>query len=155
MPIYHHRSVLDLTRNLRAFLNLNAGLTRGNPPDPEWELRQARSRIEQQNRELKQLRPGKKQRVPEWTESLDKPMKILHISLDDGGSGAGRAAHKLHAGLRRLGHESSMFVAKKGSDDPAVRAFEPSTDQRGRREERRARIEQDFARYSDSRPTRT
>ena len=110
--------------------------------------------MEQQDRELKRLRPGKRQRFPEWTESLHEPMKILHVSLDDGGSGAGRAAYKLHAGLRRLGHDSSMFVAKKVSDDPTVRAFEPPADQRiiRRREERKEEIEHDLARYGDSRP---
>ena len=145
-------------------MNLDAGLTRGEVPDPERELRHARNRIEQQDRELKQLRPGQslgqKQRTPAWTVSpttgdgLHEPMRILHVALDDGGSGAGRAAYKLHAGLRRLGHESSMFVAKKISDDPTVKAFEPSGDSKSRqeREERRARIKGDFDRYGVSRP---
>lgn len=159
MPVFRHRSALDLTKNLRAFLNLDAGLTRAEPPDPERELRQARSRIEQQDRELKQLRTGQKKQ-PVWTgplttgNGLYEPLKVLHVALDDGGSGAGRAAYKLHAGLRRLGHESSMFVAKKISDDPTVRAFEPTKEQRGSREERGKEIEQDFARYKASRPPR-
>ena len=151
MPVFRHRSVLDLTKSLRAFFHLDAGLTRGEAPDPERELRHARNRIEQQDRELKQLRPGKERRPPAWTGPLSEPLKVLHISLDDGGSGAGRAAYKLHAGLRRLGHESSMFVARKTSADPAVRAFEPKVDSQSR-QERRAKIEDDFKRYTASRP---
>ena len=159
MPVFRHRSVLDLTKDLRAFLNLDAGLTRGEAPDPERELRQARNRIVQQDRELERLRSGQQKQSPAWTGALTtaglyEPLKVLHVALDDGGSGAGRAAYKLHAGLRRLGHESSMFVAKKISTDPAVRAFEPPSDQQSRRgrERRKEEIGWDFARYGGSRP---
>jgi len=54
-------------------------------------------------------------------------VEILHVTTSDGAAGAGRAAQRLHRGLRRLGYDSSMFVAKRHSDDPAVMAFEPPT----------------------------
>ena len=140
-------------------MNLDAGLIRGAVPDPEQQLRQAQSRVEHQNRELERLKAGQPQWFPVDAGPLVgeegyRPLNILHIALDDGGSGAGRAAYKLHAGLRRLGHESSMFVSKKISADPAVRAFEPPVDQQSRREreERRERIKKDFERHGGSRP---
>ena len=158
MPAYRSRSVFQI-KNLKAFLNLETGLTRGEVPDPERQLRQAQVHVEHQNHELEQLRPGRKQQTPPGTGSFVqdesyRPPNILHIALDDGGSGAGRAAYKLHAGLRRLGHESSMFVSRKISDDPTVQAFEPPADQQSRqeREERRRRIKKDFELYGGSRP---
>jgi glycosyltransferase involved in cell wall biosynthesis len=47
-------------------------------------------------------------------------MKICHLSTSDSGGGAARAAYRLHTGLRRLGHESTMLVAEKKSFDPTV-----------------------------------
>lgn len=163
LPRYRHWSVLDITRNLRAFLNLDAGLTRGEIPDDRQKLRQAKTRIEQQDRELVELRkPGNQDRSqnPAWYGpitaggGLHEPLRIVHVGLDDIWGGAGRAAYKLHNGLRRLGHESSMFVANKRSGDPTIRAFEPPTDPQSQREHerRKERIEGDFALYGDSRP---
>jgi glycosyltransferase involved in cell wall biosynthesis len=50
-------------------------------------------------------------------------MKILHVSTFDVTGGAARSAYRLHAGLRRSGWDSRMFVARKKSQDPAVTAF--------------------------------
>lgn len=47
-------------------------------------------------------------------------MKILHISQTDNGSGAGRAAYRIHQSLLKLGHDSNMLVANKRTDDPKV-----------------------------------
>ncbi|HXN63981.1 MAG TPA: glycosyltransferase family 4 protein [Candidatus Acidoferrales bacterium] len=52
-------------------------------------------------------------------------MKIVHISRTDLIGGAPRAAYRLHDGLRRLGHESSMLVAEKVTSDPNVKLYVP------------------------------
>lgn len=51
-------------------------------------------------------------------------MKIVHLSTYDTG-GAGRAAMRLCRGLRRIGHESTLFTAARSEDDPDVTAFIP------------------------------
>jgi len=83
-----------------------------------------------------------------------RTMRIVHVSTDDISGGAARAAYRLHTGLRRLGHDSSMYVANRRSKDPHVTAFDASMDwpSRVRRRLRRERIARDFARYSTSRP---
>jgi glycosyltransferase involved in cell wall biosynthesis len=53
-------------------------------------------------------------------------VKIVHLSTSDVSGGAARAAYRLHTGLRRLGHDSCMFVARRHSSDPTVTAFVPS-----------------------------
>ena len=52
-------------------------------------------------------------------------MKIVHLSTYDISGRAARAAYCLHTDLRRLRHDSSMFVAYRGSHDSAVIAFKP------------------------------
>jgi glycosyltransferase involved in cell wall biosynthesis len=66
-------------------------------------------------------------------------VKITHISTWDISGGAARAAYRLHAGLRRLGHESMMFVKCRDSDDPSVIGFRYPIDilSRARRVSRR------------------
>src|SRR6476469_2958377 len=79
-------------------------------------------------------------------------MRIVHLSTTDSGGGAFRAAFRLHTGLRRLGHDSKMCVAKKGSSDENVNAVRPADDffSRTRRKIRARRIYRDYERY---RPT--
>lgn len=81
-------------------------------------------------------------------------MKIVHISTQDINGGAALAAYRLHRGLQRVGHESSMFVATRSSCDPTVLAFAPPIDfaSRIRRRLQRERIARDFSRYRASRP---
>ncbi len=83
-------------------------------------------------------------------------MKIVHISTCDDiiGAGAAIAAYRLHRGLLRLGHDSSMFVAHRRQDDPTVTAFVPPMDLRSRlrRRLRHEQITHSFARYRNSRP---
>jgi glycosyltransferase involved in cell wall biosynthesis len=82
-------------------------------------------------------------------------MRIVHLSTDDALHGAGRAAGRLHAGLRRLGYDSMMVVARRRGTDPAVRKFEPPRDlaSKVRRRLRGWRIRRDMARYAGTRPT--
>ena len=47
-------------------------------------------------------------------------MNILHISTYDLESGAGRAAYRLHKGLRQLGQNSQMLARYKSSADDSV-----------------------------------
>ena len=81
-------------------------------------------------------------------------MKIVHVSTEDITGGAARAAYRLHTGLRRLGHDSSMYVLNRRSKDPHVTAFDASMDwtSRVRRRFRREQIAHDFAKYLQSRP---
>ena len=63
MPTYRHRTVLEIGRGLRAFLNLYAGLVRGEVPDPERQLAQARNQIKRLRKQLsrKDGRPARSQ----------------------------------------------------------------------------------------------
>lgn len=81
-------------------------------------------------------------------------MRIVHLSTHDVTGGAARAAYRLHAGLLGLGHDSSMLVFGRASDDPAVRRFQPSPApwRRVARGLRRRRIAADAARYRATRP---
>jgi 2-polyprenyl-3-methyl-5-hydroxy-6-metoxy-1,4-benzoquinol methylase len=66
MPAYRSRTVLEVARNVRAFLELNLGLVRGEVPDPEHanrQLRQVQNQVGQlrkqladKNRQLRLLR---------------------------------------------------------------------------------------------------
>ncbi len=47
-------------------------------------------------------------------------MKILHLSTRDIDGGASKGAYWLHQGLIDNGHDSTMIVARKFSDDPTV-----------------------------------
>ena len=47
-------------------------------------------------------------------------MKVFHIGYNDHQGGAARAAHRIHAGLRKIGVDSSMVVIEKGGNDPTV-----------------------------------
>jgi Sulfotransferase domain len=67
MPVFNSRTVIDLARGIRAFLNLEAGLTRGEIParasgveePPASELARVRTRLEEKEREI----AGLKQRL--------------------------------------------------------------------------------------------
>jgi glycosyltransferase involved in cell wall biosynthesis len=48
-------------------------------------------------------------------------LSVLHISTADNAGGSGRAAYRIHSGLRRLGHTSRMLVGVRTmADDPDV-----------------------------------
>ncbi|NOS78162.1 MAG: glycosyltransferase [Nitrospira sp.] len=81
-------------------------------------------------------------------------MKIVHLSASDIGGGAALAAYRLHRGLQRAGHDSSMLVAKRSSQDSSVLAFSPPNGLtvRIRRRFRRLLIDREFSRYRLSRP---
>jgi glycosyltransferase involved in cell wall biosynthesis len=59
-------------------------------------------------------------------------LNILHVNTSDCVGGASRATYRLHTGLRRLGHDSFMYVAKRCSDDPNVISFRPPASLSGR-----------------------
>jgi glycosyltransferase involved in cell wall biosynthesis len=82
-------------------------------------------------------------------------VRVVHISTYDAAGGAARAAYRLHQGLERLGHRSSMLVAQRSSSDPAVVALTQPASLAGTlsRYLRRARIMLDFERYRASRPS--
>ena len=82
-------------------------------------------------------------------------MRILHLSTHDIRGGAARAAFRLHRALRRAGHDSTMLVAHRDSNDPTVTAScdqwilplgcDVICDE--------SEILRDFARYQATRPT--
>src|SRR3982750_2311370 len=82
-------------------------------------------------------------------------MRIVHLSTADSGGGAFRAAFRLHTGLGRLGHQSKMLVAKKGSTDENVAAVRPADDliSHTRRKFRGRRIYRDYERYRPTIPS--
>ena len=84
-------------------------------------------------------------------------MKVVHFSTTiDKRNGAGLAAYRLHRGLIRLGHDSTMFVAEIQGEpnDPSVTLFRPPRDllSRARRRLRRLRKARGLARYRAARP---
>jgi glycosyltransferase involved in cell wall biosynthesis len=81
-------------------------------------------------------------------------MRILHLSTSDIGGGAARAAFRLHTGLQRLGHESTMLVLRRTSGQDSVLQMKWSDNPivRLRRSHRRKQIENDFAPYRDKLP---
>jgi len=83
-------------------------------------------------------------------------VKVVHVNHRDGKNGGGRAAYRLHQGLRREGVASKMFVQAKGRRDDAVQVFNPPIDlwARLRRTLRRKRIERSFSPYQNKRPER-
>jgi glycosyltransferase involved in cell wall biosynthesis len=78
-------------------------------------------------------------------------MKIVHISVYDDGSGAARAAYRLHRGLLDLGCDSKMFLRtpRRKDKDPTVIAFHPPGDIRIRlrRRWRTMMLERERSRY--------
>lgn len=48
------------------------------------------------------------------------PLKILHLSPDENGGGAAKAAYRIHCALKQSNINSQMLVLKKASDDPAI-----------------------------------
>lgn len=165
---------------------MEAGLTRGNLPNPERDtgqgtdarIRNLQQRLAEQNRKLDRARkqaesrPAQPERKPgeERAAALEslansefgslagdgsfRPLRIVHVALHDVTGGAARAAYGLHTGLRNLGHDSSMFVANRRSEDPSVQAFKPPTDpERGAaRRARREEFRLEFERYEETRP---
>ena len=81
-------------------------------------------------------------------------MRILHLSTSDVGGGAARAAFRLHTGLRRLGHDSTMLVLKRTSGESSVAQLKWSNNlaTRLRRKRRRKQIARDFEPYKKSLP---
>jgi glycosyltransferase involved in cell wall biosynthesis len=75
-------------------------------------------------------------------------LRIVHLSSVDG-----VASYRLHTGLRRLGIDSTMFLARRRRDDPSLVVFQPSRSfiGRARRRLRGRRIARDFARYRQAR----
>jgi glycosyltransferase involved in cell wall biosynthesis len=81
-------------------------------------------------------------------------MRILHLSTHDVTGGAARAAYRLHAGLREIGHESRMLVLGRAGEDPTVLPFRPELGpaSRLRRSLRRRSISAAQRPYRDTRP---
>lgn len=68
-------------------------------------------------------------RQVELAEHASEPqlsMKIVHLSTYDVAGGAGRAAYRLHTGLRQAGIHSSMFVREARTKDDSVITFKPT-----------------------------
>jgi glycosyltransferase involved in cell wall biosynthesis len=57
-------------------------------------------------------------------------MKVLHISISDGGGGAARAAYRIHGCIKKSGVSSEMLVLNKVTDDLSVRVYKPTNFER-------------------------
>ena len=79
-------------------------------------------------------------------------MRIVHVSAQQDG-GAGRAAMRLHEGLRQIGQDSKFFAGVVSEPGEGVVAFDSRANvlKRGMRSVRRRRIEADFAEYRKNR----
>lgn len=90
------------------------------------------------------------------TRTDPSPLRIVHLSTYGIAGGAGRAAHRLHLGLRNRGHDSILLAGRDvgSGDDPTLPVFRPPMDRpsRLRRLIRRRRIERDFRPYAATRP---
>jgi hypothetical protein len=86
LPAYRHRTVLDIGRDLSAFLDLHAGFIRGELRDPEHvnrQLEQAQSRVEQlqeqlvnstsQLQQVRQQLSDKDRQLEWWRKRSSKP----------------------------------------------------------------------------------
>ncbi len=51
---------------------------------------------------------------------MNNVLNIVHFSTADNEGGSGRAAYRIHSGLRRLGHVSRMLVGQKSTEDNDV-----------------------------------
>ena len=80
-------------------------------------------------------------------------MRIVHLSTSDSNGGAARAAFRLHRGLKRLGHDSTMLALRAGSKDPDVKQYKPAPGfiPRVRRSIRARRINADCRKYEATR----
>ncbi|HLS27494.1 MAG TPA: glycosyltransferase family 4 protein [Opitutales bacterium] len=82
-------------------------------------------------------------------------MKIVHISTSDIQGGAARSAYRHHRALLKKNVDSSMLVAGKASNDSSVAQFQPEKGFRRRlaRMIRKERLQHEFKKYENSRPT--
>lgn len=80
MPVARIRTVLELARNIKTFLNLEAGLTRGAVPDFEQEFRQAQRRIREQDQQLKKVR----KRLSDKDRELQRVRQRMQDSVQSG-----------------------------------------------------------------------
>lgn len=51
---------------------------------------------------------------------MQQPISVLHFSTADNEGGSGRAAYRIHSGLREQGLRSRMLVGQKTTSDPDV-----------------------------------
>lgn len=81
-------------------------------------------------------------------------MRILHISTSDMDGGAARAAYRLHKGLKEIGVDSSMFVARRTSQEEDINLFQWKSGPKLGLKRRliRRRVEKDYAAYASTRP---
>ena len=59
-------------------------------------------------------------RQNERNEASARPLKVVHLATTDFG-GAGKAAYRLHQGLRASGVDSTMLVVNRKNQEPTVR----------------------------------
>jgi glycosyltransferase involved in cell wall biosynthesis len=65
-------------------------------------------------------------------------VKILHVSISDGGGGAAMGAYRLHRGLRQAGVQSEMLVLRKVTEDATVHRLSSLLKRWGRAQRRLA-----------------
>ena len=90
--------------------------------------------------------------MPEFRK-LTRSMRFVHVATNDIAGGAARAAYRIHSGLRKIGYDSVMFVARRTSDDPTVVQYRPPMDlcNRAYRVARGRYVEHSLLRYEAAR----
>lgn len=84
MPRLTNRTLIEFTASLRAFLRLDAGLTRGDATDPESELQQARQQLERRGQQLELLQRRLADTDKELVE-VNRRAASLQTRLEDRG----------------------------------------------------------------------
>ena len=110
MKLKKTKSFLHVLKGLRGYISVPDALHRQARGDKSsaWQLRHA----------WRQNRNDTTARIRGLS------MRIVHINITDGMSGAGVAARRLHLEYRRQGHDLRMLVWRKYTDDPYVDFFE-------------------------------
>lgn len=108
MPVYKSRTAFEIARGVKAFFDLRVGLTRGEAPDPERRLDEARVQLRNKDRRIEQLQRQLADR--------DRTPQAVHRRLEsEEPESAGRRSEReditpLHAEFEKRGPWVTRFV---------------------------------------------
>lgn len=91
MPTYMNRTVLEIARGAKAFFTLEAGLTRGELPNPELKLRQIQNRVEK----LREQVARKDRRIVGLQQRLSDEGESSSGAVDQRPANGHQSTHKL------------------------------------------------------------
>ena len=86
MPTFRNRTVLDLSKNIKAFLNLEAGLTRSKAPQPSWaggdgtrEIERLKRKLAEKNKKLAEVGAKSQARLDESSAGPDSGVSAENV----------------------------------------------------------------------------